>query len=121
MDIHRTFELWRAARGHEEDEAYPARIGISQAAVDAWQAGDFAGLMRAPDLGLHVPHPWPLEATLLGCGQEPYEVAHPWDKTPAPWRVTAWQHAQALQRALLEIAGPPGRLDGEEDAAKSRP
>jgi hypothetical protein len=82
----------------------PARVGLNEAAIKAWLAGDFHGLARALELVPFQPHPWPIELTALGCHQGP---------APADagelWR-QGWPRAQALQRALYEVAGPPGQM-----------
>jgi hypothetical protein len=82
----------------------PARVGLNEAAVAAWRAGDFHALARALDLVPFRPHPWPLELTALGCDQGP-----PPAYAGEFWR-EGWPRAQALQRALYEVAGPPGRM-----------
>jgi hypothetical protein len=38
----------------------PARVGLSEAAIVAWRAGDFHGLAQALGLVPFQPHPWPL-------------------------------------------------------------
>jgi hypothetical protein len=86
----------------------PKRIAISPAAIEAWRIGDFAKLVNALDLKLYDPTPWPLERCALGCDQGPC----PTDARGKPlWSSSGWSRAQELQRALLEIAGPPGEMD----------
>ena len=81
------------------------RVALSPAAIDAWQQGDFHGLARALDLMPFQPHPWPYTHTSLGCDQGPCPAA-----LGDLWR-SGWARAQALQKALYEAAGEPGRMD----------
>jgi hypothetical protein len=92
----------------------PARVGLSEAAIAAWRAGDFHGLARALELVPFKPHPWPLELTALGCDQGPVPA-----DAGELWR-QGWPRAQLLQRALLEAAGPPGLMDRHGEPGEPR-
>jgi hypothetical protein len=83
----------------------PHPDALSTAALEAWQRGDYHALCRVLATPPWQPSPWPLELTALGCDQGPC----PRDAGPL-WRA-GWRRAQELQRALLEAAGEPGRMD----------
>jgi hypothetical protein len=81
----------------------PEKVGISAEAIEAWKRADFLALHRACDLLPCEPSPLPMGMHGYGVrpsGPPPYNCK-------AFWR-RGWARAQALQRALLAIAGPPG-------------
>jgi hypothetical protein len=82
----------------------PEKVGISAEAIEAWRRADMKALHRACDLLPCEPSPLPAHLTAYGVGPGGPPVG-----CNAFWR-RAWPKAQALQRALLEIAGPPGEL-----------
>jgi hypothetical protein len=74
------------------------RSGITPEAVTAWQAGDWHGVNRA--LGVK---PWQVS---------PFDVDGP---KPPTWAADnawaeSWPWAWEARKALIELAGPPGRV-----------
>ena len=78
------------------------RIGISDAAIAAWLAGDCGALRSALSIRPWQMMPWPLRLTALGCDRR-----HPPTETD-PWH-ESWSRAAALQAELYRVAGPPPR------------
>jgi hypothetical protein len=77
----------------------PARIGVSAEAAEAWRIGDWHAVNRA--------------FGVLPCDHSPFDVngSEPpeWERD-RPWRVASRKRAWALRQALIEAAGPPGRV-----------
>jgi hypothetical protein len=80
----------------------PTRIGISEAAIQAWRIGDFHALNY--ELGVHPFQVSPFDAT----GPEPPSWCT--DRKTTCWCMS-WPRGWELRQALLKAAGPPGRFD----------
>ena len=88
--------------GTKRRKKVPTRIALGPEAIEAWQEGDNARLVRALELRPWHRRPWP--KYLSGPGVDP-------DHPPAPdaaWDGN-WAKAVELQRELYAIAGPPPR------------
>ena len=71
----------------------PRQTGISVRALEAWRIGDWHALNR--ELGLNVHETSPFDATL---------------PEPPEWAGASYRRAFELRQALIEAAGPPGRV-----------
>jgi hypothetical protein len=72
------------------------RIGINDAALEAWRAGDSDALRQALSIRPWQMLPWPLRLTALGCDRRhPPTGTDPWD--------ASWSRAAALQRELYRL------------------
>jgi hypothetical protein len=72
------------------------RIGLSSAALEAWRGGDLHALNR--ELGVR---PWMISP--FDAGSKPSIGAK------SEW-ASSWPRAAGLRAALIEAAGPPGRV-----------
>ena len=83
----------------------PVRLPvITPAAITAGKTGDNLGLLSATGTKPWQPTPWPLALDALGCDEGACPLSH--DGKPY-WQPEDWRRAQALQRALYQVAGPP--------------
>ena len=69
------------------------RTGLTPKALEAWRIGDWHALNR--ELGLNVHETSPFDATL---------------PEPPEWAGASYRRAFELRQALIEAAGPPGRV-----------
>jgi hypothetical protein len=77
----------------------PERIGLTEAAIEAWRTGDFHALNR--ELGI-LPH----QISQFDAIRDRRLAA----STDSVW-ARSWPKAVELRKRLILVAGPPGRMD----------
>jgi hypothetical protein len=76
----------------------PERTGLTQAAIEAWKAGDFHALNHELGIGPHQISPFD------AISARPLATS-----TDSVW-ARSWPKALQLRKRLMLVAGPPGRM-----------